>query len=209
MSRRKNNSLTAVSIKLAIVIIVTPLLFIIFYDWRFMLVYREIKANRTETVKTSCSSVVLDYPFEMFRRDYYHYCAVYNVMLRDGTTVSIYKDIADDIFPSREAMEQQLVTGGTKEFTYITKPRFSNGAFVLLSVSDDGKVIIDKADVVQDYYRILKRDAIMLLVAFCMALLSLMPPLGFYLHRKLKRRKRLRDKQRKKLSKMRNNPKQQ
>lgn len=203
-SRRRLNSATGLFIRTAILIFVPILLYVSIVNWRYMWAYREIKANHTETVETNCVSVALDRTDEP--NGHIPYRQIYNFVLGDGTNVSIYKDIVDEIFPSREALEQQLVTGRTMVFTYIPKPLFTNGAFVLLSVSDDGKVIIDKAGVVHAYYGRLKTGAIILLIFSCIALLILLMPPTFYLYRKHKRRRKKRLKRK---SKMRKNLKQQ
>lgn len=202
LRRRLNNS-TVLCIKTAILIFVPILLYVIIVNWRYMWTYREIKINHIETIDASCISISLDHTDEP--NGHTPYRLIYNFVLEDGTTVSIYKDVVDDIFSSKEALEQQLVTGRTMEFTYVPKPLFTNGAFVLLSVSDNGKIIIDKADVIYTYYSRLKTGAIVLLIFSCIALLILLASPICYLYKKHKRRVK---KQLKKKMKMRKNPKQ-
>lgn len=159
-----------------------------------MWVYREIKMNHTETIETNCISVALERIDEP--NGHTPYRLIYNFVLGDGTNVSIYKDIVDEIFSSKEALEQQFVTGQTMVFTYIPKPLFTNGAFVLLSVSDNSKIFIDKADVLHAYYSRLKTSAIILLVFSCIAILILLISPTVYLHKKHKHhiKKRIKEK---------------
>lgn len=163
-------------------IFIPILLYAIFANWHSIWTYKEIKANHVETIETKCISVAIDRTDEPNGRTPYR--LIYNFALGNGATASIYKDLVDHIFSSEEGLEQQLVTGQTMEFTYVPKPLFTNGAFVLLSVSDNGRIIINEADVIYMYYRRLKTAATVVFVAFGIALQILLIAPICYLCRK-------------------------
>lgn len=196
--RQKLRGSTVQTIKLALAIFIPTLLVFFIYGWRYMWVYREIEMNHIETVESNCISVALDHTEERYRNSWHR--RIYNFVLGNGTNISVYESIVDEINLSKEALEQQLVTGRTLEFTYVPIPAFSNGAFVLLSVSDGSEIIIDKADIFREYYGWLKRCSIMLLVVFCVSILLLSIPPALYFYRKYQRYKK---KQRKKEKKER------
>lgn len=71
--------------------------------WRDVAVYLNYQSNHVQTVASQCVSVSMRRTDEPRLHSFF---TVFCLELADGTTVAVYKDTADALFPSKNASDQ-------------------------------------------------------------------------------------------------------
>ena len=171
--------------------------------WRYFWTCWEIKRNHIAQAEAVCIAVEEDETNESYRRDGFR--PIYDLILSDGTVVAVYQDTIKENFPSADDFRQIVASGNTMRFTYVPKAIFTNGAYVLLSVSDHGSEILGFDEVVKEYRSRVKTCIIMQGVVSFVALLFVVVPSVLYLMQRWKKAIRRRRKRQKKLEQRRRN----
>ena len=176
-------------------------------EWRDSWIYFEYQNGRTKSVTSECISISVDRTNEPRR---YSFFTIYSFHLKCGTTVAVYKDIADQLLPSDkvpeqlQALEQQFITGRPITVTYVAGMPMVNDTYALVSASDCEGVLVSASLGIAHYSERVRTIAITSCVLYGVALLFLAAPLIPYMCRKWRHRKnRIRKKRKKRNSQQR------
>ena len=78
--------------------------------------------------------------------------SIYVLLLENGTRLGIYKDLADEYFSTGWRIEAlDFLKNQEFTFTYIPKKIFTDGSYVLLSISNGSESILDEQHVLSYY----------------------------------------------------------
>lgn len=181
-------------VKLSLLIIISSLLLLITL-WNYFLTYREIELNNFEVCESRCITIEKVKNSENTGKS--HGRRIYSITLENGVVVAVYKDTIDDALSIDQTELLDLLTKQTLTYTYVPKRIFSNGAFVLVSISKDGEEVLTKSAVFEVYRQRLK-PVVTITVILCSigVLISIIPLIFNPINILVKRIKRKKKKQR-------------
>lgn len=182
-------------VKLSLTIIVVILLIVTLSDWNYFWTYHEVKLNNFEVCESRCNTIEQVNNDEL--RGRHGGRLIYSITLENGVVVAVYKDTIDDTLSIGQAELLDLLTKQTLTYTYVPKRVFSNGAFVLASISKDGEDLLSKTATFEPYRQRLA-TGVKIAVIFCSigALISIVPLVFNPINILIKRSKRKKKKQR-------------
>lgn len=200
--KRKNRSagicIPSLCIKLALATLLPTIIYLILADWSYAWTYHEIKEQNFQTVDSRCVSIAQDRNDEPFGGRNGGMRTIYNFTLENGIVVGIYADTAEQALSIHRMEELEFLTGRDLTFTYLTEACFSNGTYVLLSISEDGKVLLRETEVFATYRGRLTTAAWLLVIACAIALLFVLVPLVVNLLKNQKKSHKKKQKKQKK-----------
>ena len=125
--------------------------------------------------------------------------SIYVLLLENGTRLGIYKDLADEYFSTGWRIEAlEFLKNRELTFTYIPKKIFTDGSYVLLSISNGSESILDEQHVFSYYWDRLLTDLILSCIVDGIALLLvIVPPIYRLIVRRKEQAKKRRNKQKK------------
>ena len=127
MKKKKRRSIS-LSARAAIAFSMLCLLSLI--AWRDVAIYIGVKCGNT-TIITECIKIQESAVADIYGNRSYR--PLYELKLRNGTSVAIYQEETTKFFSSAEELEQCFVTGQSITFTYVRKPAFRDNVFALIS----------------------------------------------------------------------------
>lgn len=130
MKKKKRRSIS-LSARAAIAFSMLCLLSLI--AWRDVAIYIGVKCGNTTiiTITEECIKIQESAVADIYGNRSYR--PLYELKLRNGTSVAIYQEETTKFFSSAEELEQCFVTGQSITFTYVRKPAFRDNVFALIS----------------------------------------------------------------------------
>ena len=196
MKKRNKFKIDKLYVHLMIAIVCYSCLFLT--AWRDIGIYFQFKRGNTKTVTSECISISVERTNEP--RKYSHF-SIYTLHLRCGTNVFLYKEKADALFSSKEAIEDDFITGSSIVFTYVDRPAILENTYALVSASDGKSILLDEADGISHFAERTRTIVICLIAFYGIISLGLMVPIILRLHKKWKHCKNRKNKKRKKRAK--------
>ena len=99
--------------------------------WRDVAIYIGAKCGNTTIITEECIKIQESAVADIYGNRSYR--PLYELKLRNGTSVAIYQEETTKFFSSAEELEQCFVTGQSITFTYVRKPAFRDNVFALIS----------------------------------------------------------------------------
>ena len=128
MKKKKRRSIS-LSARAAIAFSMLCLLSLI--AWRDVAIYIGAKCGNTTIITEECIKIQESAVADIYGNRSYR--PLYELKLRNGTSVAIYQEETTKFFSSAEELEQCFVTGQSITFTYVRKPSFRDKVFSLIS----------------------------------------------------------------------------
>lgn len=171
-------------------------------DWSCIWTYHEYRDGNIQIQANVCVRLEQSRTDESYGRSGYR--TIYVLVLKDGTKLGIYKKLADQIFSTRRMEDLDFLKNQEFTFKYIPKRIFTDGSYVLISISDGSEFILDERDVFSYYWDRL----VIALILSCIydgiaVLLIIVPPIYRFAVRWRKQAKKCRKKQKKQQSQQR------
>ena len=171
-------------------------------DWSCIWTYHEYRDGTSQIQANVCVRLEQSRTDESYGRSGYR--TIYVLVLKDGTKLGIYKKLADQIFSTRRMEDLDFLKNQEFTFKYIPKRIFTDGSYVLISISDGSEFILDERDVFSYYWDRL----VIALILSCIydgiaVLLIIVPPIYRFAVRWRKQAKKCRKKQKEQQSQQR------
>ena len=128
MKKKKRRSIS-LSARAAIALILLSLSTL--SGWRDVAIYIGAKCGNTAIITEECIKIQESAVADIYGNRSYR--PLYELKLRNGTSVAIYQEETTKFFSSAEELEQCFVTGQSITFTYVRKPAFRDNVFALIS----------------------------------------------------------------------------
>lgn len=128
MKKKKRRSIS-LSARAAIALILLSLSTL--SGWRDVAIYIGAKCGNTTIITEECIKIQESAVADIYGNRSYR--PLYELKLRNGTSVAIYQEETTKFFSSAEELEQCFVTGQSITFTYVRKPAFRDNVFALIS----------------------------------------------------------------------------
>ena len=186
------------NIQLALLFFFSMLILVAAVDWGRIWTYHEYRNGNIVSQTGICIKIELSETLEMYDR-YGGSAPIYAFTLDDGTRLGIYDDLAEEHFSTGWRIEAlEFLKNRELTFTYIPKKIFTDGSYVLFSISNGSESILDEQHVVS-YYRDWLRPALILscIVDGIALLLVIVPPIYRLVARSKKQANKRRNKQKK------------
>ena len=190
MKKKKRRSIS-LSARAAIALILLSLSTL--SGWRDVAIYIGAKCGNTAIITEECIKIQESAVADIYGNRSYR--PLYELKLRNGTSVAIYQEETTKFFSSAEELEQCFVTGQSITFTYVRKPAFRDNVFALISAVCGEEELYPISVGIAPFWQRTRTfiivDSIILGVA---SLLLIVPPLRAAIR---KRKSRLKKEQRK------------
>ena len=187
---------------LALILFFFTVVIVIPTDWGYIWTYHEYRDGNFQTQAGICAKVEQSSTVEAYGRG--GFPTIYVLTLKDGTKLGIYKKLADQVFSTRRMEDLDFLKNQEFTFKYIPKRIFTDGSYVLISISDGSESVLDERDVFSYYWDRL----VIALILSCIydgiaVLLIIVPPIYRFAVRWRKQAKKRRKKQKKQKSQQR------
>ena len=186
------------NIQFALLFFFSMLILIAAIAWGRIWTYHEYRNGNIVSQTGICIKIELSETFEIHDRRGGSE-PIYVFTLDDGTRLGIYKYVADELFSTGWHIEAlEFLKNRELTFTYIPRKIFTDGSYVLLSISNGGESILDEQHVFS-YYSGGLRNALILscIVDGIALLLVIVPPIYRLIVRRKEQAKKRRNKQKK------------
>ena len=165
-------------------------------DWSCIWTYHEYRDGNIQIQANVCVRLEQSRTDESYGRSGYR--TIYVLVLKDGTKLGIYKKLADQIFSTRRMEDLDFLKNQEFTFKYIPKRIFTDGSYVLISISDGSEFILDECDVFSYYWDRLLTNLILSCIFDGIALLLvIVPPIYRLVDHSKKQAKKRHNKQKK------------
>lgn len=200
--RHSKKHLIPINVLLALVLFFFTVVNTAAADWSCIWTYHEYRDGSIQIQANVCVKLEQSRTDESYGRSGYR--TIYVLVLKDGTKLGIYKDLADQIFSTRRMEDLDFLKNQEFTFKYIPKRIFTDGSYVLISISDGSESVLDERDVFSYYWDRL----VIALILSCIydgiaVLLIIVPPIYRFAVRWRKQAKKRRKKQKKQQSQQR------
>lgn len=174
--QHRKKRLISLNVKIALALFLGGAVLAVSINWGRIWTYHEYRNGNIAPKAGICVKIELSDTRET-NHPHGESASIYAFTLDDGTRLGIYKDLADEYFSTGWRIEAlDFLKNQEFTFTYIPKKIFTDGSYVLFSISNGGESILDEQHVVSYYWDRLLTNLIISCIYDGIALLFVIVP---------------------------------